>query len=154
MLYSDCEYDVITWIQPETKLMELEKEKKKINVKIAKPKIKKRSFFSKDQLLFQITDEFINKLSIENALFKLIEVNKDYEDFNSDISLSKNEDWFIWLSQISSLYSIYINNLELGLTSGVFLLTVKNHINFLTELLKINFLIKYPFPFFSLFSKY
>jgi hypothetical protein len=71
--------------------MELEK-KKKINVKIAEPKIKKRSFFSKDQLLFQITDEFINKLSIENALFKLIEVNKDYEDFNSDISLSKNED--------------------------------------------------------------
>ena len=93
-------------------------------------------------------------MSIENVLFKLIEVNKDYEDFNSDISLSKNEDWFIWLSQISSLYSIYINNLELGLTSAVFLLTVKNHINFLTELLKINYEIKYPFPFFSLFSKY
>ena len=43
----------------------------------------------------------------------------------------------------------------LGLTSGVFLLTVKNlDINFLTELLKINYEIKYPFPFFSLFSKY
>ena len=105
-------------------------------------------------MLFQITDEFINKLSIENALFKLIEVNKDYEDFNSDISLSKNEDWYIWLSQISSLYSIYINNLELWLTSGVFLLTVKIlDINFLTELLKINYEIKYPFPFFS-FLKY
>ena len=139
-----------TW----NKVNGIKKRKKKINVKIAKPKIKKGSFFSKDLLLFQITDEFINKLSIENALFKLIEVNKDYEDFNSDISLSKNEDWFIWLSQISSLYSIYINNLELGLTSGVFLLTVKNHINFLTELLKINYEIKYPFPFFSLFSKY
>ena len=153
MLYSNCEYDVITGIQPETKLMELEKEKK--NVKITEAKIEKGSFFNKDQITFSvITDEFINKLSIENALFKLIEVNKDYEDFNSDISSSKNEDWFIWLSQISSLYSIYINNLELGLTSGVFLLTVKNHINFLTELLKINYEIKYPFPFFSLFSKY
>ena len=153
MLYSDCEYDVITGIQPETKLMELEKEKK--NVKITEAKIEKGSFYSKDQITFSvITDEFINKLSIENALFKLIEVNKDYEDFNSDISLSKNEDWFIWLSQISSLYSIYINNLELGLTSAVFFLTVKNHINFLTELLKINYEIKYPFPFFSLFSKY
>ena len=52
------------------------------------------------------------------------------------------------------LYIPFINNLELGLTSKVFLLTVKNHINFLTELLKINFVIKYPFPFFSLFSKY
>ena len=29
VLYSDCEYDVITGIQPETNLMELEKEKKK-----------------------------------------------------------------------------------------------------------------------------
>ena len=91
MLYSNCEYDVITGIQPETKLMELEKEKK--NVKIAEPKIEKGSFYSKDQITFSvITDEFINKLSIENALFKLIEVNKDYEDFNSDITLSKNED--------------------------------------------------------------
>ena len=132
--------------------MELEKKKKK-NVKIAEPKIKKGSFYSKDQITFSvITDEFINKSSIENALFKLIEVNKDYEDFNLDISLSKNDDWFIWLSQISSLYSIYINNLELGLTSGVFLLTVKNHINFLTELLKINFVVECPFPF--SFSKY
>ena len=52
MLYSDCEYDVITGIQPETKLMELEKEKKKINVKIAEPKIEKGNFFSKD--LFQL----------------------------------------------------------------------------------------------------
>ena len=79
--------------------MELEKEKK--NVKITEAKIEKGSFFNKDQITFSvITDEFINKLSIENTLFKLIKVNKDYEDFNSDISISNNEDWYIWLSQI------------------------------------------------------
>ena len=59
VLYSDCEYDVITGIQPETKLMELEKEKK--NVKITEAKIEKGSFFNKDQITFSvITDEFIN----------------------------------------------------------------------------------------------
>ena len=70
VLYSDCEYDVITGIQPETKLMELEKEKKKINVKIAEPKIEKGSFFSKDQITFSVITDELNS-----------NVKRNYSDF-------------------------------------------------------------------------
>ena len=59
VLYSDCEYNVITGKQKDNLLTEFEKNKKKLNVIIEEPKIEKGNFFSKDQFIFSvITKEF------------------------------------------------------------------------------------------------
>ena len=60
ILYSDCEFESKTSKQQETKLMEFEKEKKKINIKISEPIKEKKSFFSKEQIIFLITSEELN----------------------------------------------------------------------------------------------
>ena len=60
ILYSDCEFESKTSKQQETKLMEFEKEKKRINIKISEPIKEKKSFFSKEQIIFLITSEELN----------------------------------------------------------------------------------------------
>ena len=60
ILYSDCEFESKTSKQQETKLMEFEKEKKRINIKISEPIKEKKSFFSKQQITFLITTEELN----------------------------------------------------------------------------------------------
>ena len=60
ILYSDCEFESKTSKQQETKLMEFEKEKKRINIKISEPIKEKKSFFSKEQITFLITTEELN----------------------------------------------------------------------------------------------
>ena len=70
ILYSDCEFISETAKQPETKMMEFEKEKKKLNIKIIEPKKEKGSLFSKDQMTFQIVTEELNS-----------KVKRNYSDF-------------------------------------------------------------------------
>ena len=70
ILYSDCEFISETAKQQETKMMEFEKEKKKLNIKIIEPKKEKGSLFSKDQITFQIVTEELNS-----------KVKRNYSDF-------------------------------------------------------------------------
>ena len=70
ILYSDCEFISETAKQQETKMMEFEKEKKKLNIKIIEPKKEKGSLFSKDQMTFQIVTEELNS-----------KVKRNYSDF-------------------------------------------------------------------------
>ncbi len=70
ILYSDCEFVSETAKQQETKMMEFEKEKKKLNIKIIEPKKEKGNLFSKDQMTFQIVTEELNS-----------KVKRNYSDF-------------------------------------------------------------------------
>ena len=47
ILYSNCDYEIITKKQQESKIFEFEKEKKKININISNPKIENSGFFHK-----------------------------------------------------------------------------------------------------------
>ena len=78
ILYSDCEFQAKTSKQQETKLMEFEKEKKIINIRISEPKKEKKSFFSKEQITFLIESEELNS-SIRRS-------NTDFEWYKNELN--------------------------------------------------------------------
>ena len=81
ILYEPCEYNIKTDIQSNNKLLELEKEKKKINIIVKEPKKESRGFFSQKLITFIISCEELNsnvKRSLEDIIWFKIRVNQFY----------------------------------------------------------------------------
>ena len=81
ILYEPCEYNIKTDTQSNNKLLELEKEKKKINIIVKEPKKESRGFFSQKLTTFIISCEELNsnvKRSLEDIIWFKVRVNQFY----------------------------------------------------------------------------
>jgi hypothetical protein len=81
ILYEPCEYNIKTDIQSNNKLLELEKEKKKINIIVKEPKKESRGFFSQKLTTFIISCEELNsnvKRSLEDIIWFKVRINQFY----------------------------------------------------------------------------
>ena len=81
ILYDPCEYQIKTDIQTENQLLDLEKEKKKINVIAKEPKKEAKGFFSQKIITFVISCEELNsnvKRNIDDFYWFKFKVNQLY----------------------------------------------------------------------------
>ena len=81
ILYEPCEYNIKTDTQSNNKLLEFEKEKKKINVIVKEPKKESKGFFSQKIITFIISCEELNsnvKRSLDDIIWFKVRMNQSY----------------------------------------------------------------------------